>query len=151
MTAHILAQIDVFLVCYLVRSLFCHKILQNRKIKSEKWDSSSSINYIVVPGKWIHNDLKKTLFFIYFDFFSLSLSNCLLYFAVIHVAAHYFNFERLLESHSADNIKGILSRWPTSPNGSWVNPIRTANTVNFYANFSKLQWLIFKGQITEKW
>lgn len=93
----------------------------------------------------------KKLHFLFILIFSLSLSNCLLYFAVIHVAAHYFNFERLLESHSADNIKGILSRWPTSPNGSWVNPIRTANTVNFYANFSKLPWLIFKGQIIEKW
>lgn len=47
---------------------------------------------------------------------------------IIHVGAHYFDFQRLQDAHSTSGIQEILSRLPTSSNGTWVNPIRTANS-----------------------
>ncbi|CAL1532803.1 unnamed protein product [Lymnaea stagnalis] len=49
--------------------------------------------------------------------------------SAIHIGAHYFNFERLADAQLArdDDIRNYLSRLPKTPNGSWINPIRSAD------------------------
>ncbi|GFO13855.1 pre-mRNA-splicing factor syf2 [Plakobranchus ocellatus] len=49
--------------------------------------------------------------------------------SAIHIGAHCFNFENLSEAQRirGDDIKNYLSRLPLSPNGTWINPIRTTN------------------------
>ncbi|KAK7107772.1 cytochrome b-245 heavy chain-like [Littorina saxatilis] len=47
---------------------------------------------------------------------------------VIHIGAHYFDFEHLQNAHSTGDVREILSSLPTSPNGTWVNPIRSSGS-----------------------
>lgn len=46
---------------------------------------------------------------------------------LIHISAHCFNFERFVESKDATDPRGVISSWPISPDGTWVNPIRVSN------------------------
>ncbi|XP_076466941.1 NADPH oxidase 2-like [Babylonia areolata] len=46
----------------------------------------------------------------------------------IHIGAHYFDFERLQLAHSTSDVREVLTRLPTSPNGTWVNPIRSGSS-----------------------
>ena len=59
-----------------------------------------------------------------------------LYVLVIHYFAHTFNFEYFLDAHDSKRhvnetreLLMVLSNLPSSPDGSWLNPIRSPNTV----------------------
>ena len=46
--------------------------------------------------------------------------------------AHTFNFELLIDAHDASvngTLASALTNLPTSPDGTWINPIRTYPTV----------------------
>ncbi|XP_005090645.1 cytochrome b-245 heavy chain [Aplysia californica] len=47
----------------------------------------------------------------------------------IHISAHCFNFEKLAEAHriTGNDLRSRLTHLPSSPNGTWVNPIRSSD------------------------
>ncbi len=55
--------------------------------------------------------------------------------SVVHYVAHVFNFEYFLlaHNHPNNNTRGLLStltNLPGTPNGTWINPIRSPATVS---------------------
>lgn len=73
---------------------------------------------------------------------------CLL--AVIHIGAHYFDFEHLQNAHSTGDVREILSSLPTSPNGTWVNPIRSSGSVSILSWFCGCLFLSYYSHLTEQ-
>ncbi|XP_070567418.1 cytochrome b-245 heavy chain-like [Ptychodera flava] len=49
--------------------------------------------------------------------------------SALHVGAHFFNFDGYLDAHSSEegSLAFRLTKLPTQPNGTWVNPIRSVN------------------------
>lgn len=55
--------------------------------------------------------------------------------AAIHIVAHLFNFEYFMDAQLSQNssyLPSILSEFGTGDNASFLNPIRTNETVKFF-------------------